>query len=104
MFNEILTGKASLEQKPEDPYRQPQVPDVTIDCDQCRKKFTKKANSPATKCVDCHLSNAALENANNTYASPVHDDAGWRVMKVFIYIGVIVLLAIIKYNLRHPRY
>lgn len=101
MFNEILTGKASLENRPKDPYREPEVPDVSVPCDQCRKPFTKKATSPAVKCVQCHMDNAALEAAqHNMYASPV-DDSGTRVMKVFLWIGVVILLGFIKYKIRY---
>lgn len=103
MFNEILTGKASLENKPkEDPYREPSVPDVSIACDQCRKPFTKKATSPATKCVQCHMDNAAMENAQmNMYATPVKDDSGMAVLKVFGYIGLVILLVWIKWQIRY---
>lgn len=101
MFNEILTGKASLETKPKDPYREPDVPDVTVPCDQCRRTFTKKATGPATKCVQCHMDNAAREAAltQNAYASPEATDAGWRVTKAFLWIGLVVLLGIVKWQM-----
>ncbi len=104
MFNEILTGKASLENKPkEDPYREQHVPDVTVPCDQCRRNFTKKANNPGTKCVQCHMDNAARDAAlmPSTYASPQASDAGWQVIKVFLYIGLVVLLVYLKWQIRH---
>jgi hypothetical protein len=101
MFNEILMGKASLENKPKDPYREPEVPDVSIACDQCRKPFTKKATSPAVKCVQCHMDNAALEAAQHNVYAPIGDDAGTRVMKVFLWIGVVIVLAVIKWQIRY---
>jgi hypothetical protein len=104
MFNEILTGKASLENKPkEDPYRVQSVPDVTVPCDQCRKNFTKKATSPATKCVQCHMDNAAREAAlaQNTYASPASSDPGMQVLKIFGYIALVALLIYLKWQIRH---
>lgn len=105
MFNEILTGKASLENKPrEDPYREQSVPDVSILCDQCRKTFTKKANSPATKCVQCHMDNAARDAAllqTNAYASSEASDATWQVVKIFLYIGLVALLIFLKWQIRH---
>lgn len=103
MFNEILTGKASLEDKPkEDPYRAQHVPDVTIPCDQCRRTFTKKATSPAKKCVQCHMDNAAREAALHqaAYASPPRND-GMQVLKVFGYIALFILLIWVKWQIRH---
>ncbi len=81
-----------------------EVPDVTIPCDQCRRNFTKKVNSPATKCVQCYMDNAAREAAlmQTSYAAPQEaDDAAWRVLKVFLYIGVVALLVYLKWQIRH---
>jgi len=104
MFNDILMGKASLEDKPkQDPYREPVVPDVTVPCDQCRKNFTKKATNRATKCVQCHMDNAARDAAllPSTYASPEASDAGWRVMKGFLYVALVILVIYLKYQIRY---
>jgi hypothetical protein len=58
MFNEILTGKASIEPKPAPlaPYREPgPVPPVTKTCVTCSTPYHAPASSPPGLCGRCNL-------------------------------------------------
>jgi hypothetical protein len=59
MFNEILTGKQTLDQPPVsmDPYRVESVPEVSVMCVSCLEDFkTKVQNKDAMRCPPCHVS------------------------------------------------
>jgi len=71
MFNEILTGKATLEPPPPamagGPYRAPEVPNENRTCAHCRQTFVVPATSPAQTCVACQLANAQASSPSYTY-------------------------------------
>ncbi|MDB4957099.1 MAG: hypothetical protein JWO36_4668 [Myxococcales bacterium] len=108
MFNEILTGKASLENKPPPagPYRESSVPDVTLTCTDCQKAFVTKAGSGATKCAVCHVlavqanaaaSSRAVENANATLRRSGSNATMFRIM---IVVAIAIGLGIFKTGMR----
>src|SRR5690349_6897190 len=69
MFNDILTGKATLEEKhAASPYREATVPDVTRTCVTCSQAFTTKATSTATQCTGCHLAGLEADQRANAQA------------------------------------
>ena len=57
MFNEILTGQASLEQKAvvADPYRQESIPQITLTCVDCAKTYPANIGTPPGRCGACHV-------------------------------------------------
>jgi hypothetical protein len=108
MFNEILTGKASIEPQPAvaDPYRQESVPDVSKTCVDCQQTFTTKITNPVTRCQRCHLT---LVEANAAASARAYAETeaqlsrerthAWIRRAVLILIcGTIV--AFIKYEMR----
>ncbi len=108
MFNEILTGKASLEDKPRetDPYRQESVPEISVICASCRKSFTTKVNSGAVRCSTCHL---AFVQANSAQSARALADANdWQrrdarsswLLKTVVIVVCSIGLAILKSGMR----
>ncbi|HEY4057965.1 MAG TPA: hypothetical protein VGM39_15225 [Kofleriaceae bacterium] len=78
MFNEILTGKATLEPKPPmgGPYREPEVPNESRRCAHCRQAFAVPVTSHAHTCVTCQLAAAqaaSLPVNYNSYPAPQRD-------------------------------
>ncbi len=69
MFNEILTGKATLEPPPApvEPYREPSVPEVPVTCASCGTSFRVKVGVEQKLCARCNLAaaeaNAAVQGA-----------------------------------------
>ena len=57
MFNEILTGKASLERQavPGAPYREPSVPEEKRACVSCGQPFPTLVTSAARTCSRCNF-------------------------------------------------
>jgi len=109
MFNDILTGKASLEEKPKsaDPYREESVPDITATCNRCHKAFLTKAGTSPAYCGPCKAivaqSNAALsaQQFANVNANIRSSDNGYRILRVGIMIVIGIGLAIFKSGMRH---
>lgn len=108
MFNEILTGKASLEEKPAaaDPYREPSVPDVSMTCPDCHKTFTTKVGSGATKCAVCHVLSAQAATAasghtyENVHEAHLRSGTNAKLVSLLVTVGLGIGLVIFKYQMR----
>ncbi len=99
MLNEILTGQASLEERRvADPYREPSVPDVTRSCVGCRRTFTTKATSDATRCGACYLAQSAP--STDAYAAIARDlersKANDRFLRGALLVGLSILIAVFR--------
>lgn len=99
MFNELLTGKATLEPPPapQSPYREPGVlPPVTHTCTTCHRSYRGRSGSIAGTCGSCQEINAR----NDALAFQQAEAAQQRVQnqhKLFVFIGsvVVVVLALV---------
>ncbi len=109
MFNEILTGKSSLEPKPEPmaPYREQGVPaPVRETCLGCKQVFQVPANTIATHCQSCRLSIIEINARNDRMAFLAAEDEARRASnshRLFALIGgivVVVGLGIFKFGMR----
>jgi hypothetical protein len=112
MFNEILTGKASLEAKPPavDPYREESIPaEITLTCLRCSKEYTAKGGTAAGNCGACNAviaqenaaaSAAAFREAENRFNK---NEASHAVMKTLLVIGFLVVIAFIRHQMRKAQ-
>lgn len=93
MFNEILTGQASLEPKPATggPYRENDVPNETRTCVRCRAAFMVPATSGAQTCVSCQLSAAQAASPPVNYNSYDYDLTPKRDY-TFLYIRIAIAI------------
>lgn len=111
MFNEILTGKASLEVKPPvDPYREESVPaEVTLKCLRCSKDYTAKGGAAPGNCGACNAI-IAQQNAAAS-AAAMHEaevrfnknEASHRVMKALLFVAFLVVIAFIRHQMRKAQ-
>lgn len=107
MFNDILTGKASLEPTPEGdgggPYRKPQVPQVSVTCVDCKKPYAVPANTPPGRCALCHVRFAEANTPMNVRANDWQErqDQSHRVFRVVVGIAIAVGVAIFRVGMRH---
>ncbi|HEY4176210.1 MAG TPA: hypothetical protein VGM90_05245 [Kofleriaceae bacterium] len=94
MFNEILTGKATLEPKPPmgGPYREPEVPNEQRSCARCRHPFVVPATSAAQTCVSCQLSLAQASSPPANYNSYDYD---LRPKRDYTFVYIRIAIAII---------
>jgi hypothetical protein len=62
VFNDILTGKASIEppREPISPYRENNVPPVRHACVSCHETYAAPAGSPRDRCPTCQLAMVEL--------------------------------------------
>jgi hypothetical protein len=67
VFNEILTGKATLTPEPPTagPYRTETVPMVSATCIACLQPFTVRAGTPAQRCGPCHVAHVEANMAHD---------------------------------------
>jgi hypothetical protein len=99
MFNEILTGKASLDPQPKplEPFREAgELPPVTETCVGCGRSFKAPANRIATHCASCMLQIAELNAANDRMAFVAAEAEAQRKQnsqRLFSIIGGIVVVA-----------
>jgi len=98
MFNEILTGQASLEPKPATggPYRENEVPNENRTCARCHGAFVVPATSTAQTCVSCQLSaaQAASPPANyNSYDYDLRPKRDYTFVYIRIAIAVMAMIA-----------
>ncbi len=112
MFNEILTGKASLEVKPPpaDPYREESVPaEITLKCLRCSKDYAAKGGAPAGNCGACNAIIAqqnAAASAAAMYEAELQfnkNEASHGVMKLLLFIGFLVVVAFIRHQMRKAQ-
>jgi cell division septation protein DedD len=96
VFNELLTGKATLDPppQPQSPYREPGVvPPVTHTCPTCRQAYRARAGSIAGTCGSCQ----EIQARNDALAFQQAEAAQQRVQnqhKLFVFIGSIVIVAL----------
>ena len=109
MFNELLTGKATLEPAPEPqaPYREPGVlPPLEHTCATCHRSYRGPAGSVAGTCASCQLAVRELDARNDALAFQQAEAAQQRVHnrhKLFVFIGglvVVALLGVFKFGMR----
>ena len=109
MFNELLTGKATLEPAPEPqaPYREPGVlPPLEHTCATCHQSYRGPAGSVAGTCASCQLAVRELDARNDALAFQQAEAAQQRVHnrhKLFVFIGglvVVALLGVFKFGMR----
>lgn len=112
VFNEILTGKASLEVKPPpvDPYREESIPaEITLKCLRCSKDYTAKGGTAAGNCGACNAliaqENAAASAAafREAEARFNKNEASHAVMKTLLVIGFLAVIAFIRYQMREAQ-
>jgi len=111
MFNDILTGKATLEPKPQvvDPDREPSIPQVTLTCVGCKQTYPANTGTPPGHCRVCNLAiveaNAAAsaralrEVENRMRRSAVSH----RVLKIIVVLLVGVGLVVMKTAMRKDQ-
>ena len=107
MFNEILTGKATLEPPVVvDPYREGTTPEVTLTCTDCQESFRTKVGSGATRCGVCRVKVMEAQRAENELAiahatySLQQSQSNAKVIR-YVVIAVIGFgLAFMKYQMR----
>lgn len=70
MFNEILTGKSTLERAPEQasPYRTESVPQISLTCVDCAAHYQAPVGTPVGRCGPCHLAMASRNQAASNAA------------------------------------
>jgi len=70
MFNEILTGKATLDPQPvsHSPYRTESVPQVTWTCVDCNANYQASVGTPRGRCGPCQLAMASRNQAASNAA------------------------------------
>jgi len=100
VFNELLTGKATLEPapQPQAPYREPGVlPPATHACATCRRSYQGPAGSIAGTCASCQLAVREINARNDALAFQQAEAAQQRVQnqhKLFVFIGSVVIIAL----------
>ena len=106
MFNEILTGKATLE-PPQAPAQAAVVfLDVTHSCVRCTKPYLAKSDSVPGHCPSCHsvvVQENAAESArayNAAAANIRSSEASVRLIKVLFVIAAAIVFGFIKYSMR----
>ncbi len=112
MFNDILTGKASVapEPAPMEPYReQGALPPVTETCVGCGMSFKAPAGTVATHCPSCQLRTFELNAQNDRMAFLAAEEDHRRKQnsqRLFAIIGgVVVLIGLVffRYGMRSQR-
>jgi hypothetical protein len=106
VFNEILTGKATLEPPPS-PV-QPGVVhlDVEHSCVRCTKSYLAKSGSAPAHCPSCHaivVQENAAESArayNAAAANIRSSEASVRLFKLLLVIAAAIVFGFIKYSMR----
>jgi hypothetical protein len=106
VFNEILTGKATLEPPRMTVEQVAALPDVTHSCVRCTKQYTAKASSPPGHCSACNaivVQENAAESArayNAAAANIRSSQASVRLIKVLFVIAISIVFGFIKYSMR----
>ena len=112
MFNEILTGKASLEVKPPpaDPYREESVPaEITLKCLRCSKDYTAKGGTAPGNCGACNAliaqenaaaSAAAFREAEDRFN---RNEASHRILKALLFVAFLIVVAFVRYQMRKAQ-
>ena len=108
MFNEILTGKASVELTPvpENPYRTEAVPNVSLTCVDCGTRYQAPIGTPVGRCGACHVALVSRNQAASMAAlhqSRAAIDArqrGHRWMRWALLAVVACTLGLIKRQMR----
>ena len=109
MFNELLTGKATLDPPPmaADPYRVESVPEVSVMCVSCLKDFkTKVHNSSAMRCPSCHVAFVEanqVESARALASAEARFERSRRDTRLWLFaVGAVISLALgfIRYQMK----
>lgn len=109
MFNDILTGKSSIEPKPApmDPYRQQGVvPAVKETCTGCGRTYETPSNTVATHCQSCRMQIFELNAQNERMAFHAAETEARRAQnshRLFAIVGGIVVvigLAFFRFGMR----
>src|SRR6185312_6104059 len=108
MFNEILTGKSSLEpaRTAESPYRTESVPQISLTCVDCHAHYLAPVGTPPGRCGACHVALVARNQAASQaalYGSLAAIDErrrGYRWMRWALLATVSVTLGLIKMQMR----
>ncbi len=109
MFNDILTGKASLEPKPEpqSPYREQAVlPPVQHVCVACGQRYKAPADSAPGRCPTCHVAMVEENTRQSALAAHAGQDhfrraaRSHRMLRGFLVIAIGVGVALFRYGMR----
>jgi hypothetical protein len=109
MFNDILTGKASLEPRPESesPYRQQAVlPPVRHACITCGERYQAPAGSSPGRCPTCHVAMVEENTRQSEHVARASEEQArrarrtWRVLRVVLGIAVAIAIGLFKYGMR----
>ena len=102
MFNEILTGKASLEPKPAAAIPPAALPPVQHDCIDCGRRYEAAAGSASARCGACHV---AMVERNTALSAQLMHATGDRMrrdarnrMIVRVVLGLVVSAGIIAFR------
>jgi hypothetical protein len=109
VFNEILTGKATLEQKPAaaDPYRQQSIPEITLTCSDCGATYKATVGTPPGRCGVCNVKLAERTTAANAQAHAAMHAAVERSqrshwwLKVALTVLICLAAGLCKMAMRH---
>jgi hypothetical protein len=107
MFNDILTGKASLDPKPAPgPYReQAALPPISHACIACGQTYQAPSGSAPGRCSPCHVSfveENARQSALAVQAGQEHlrrSEKSHRTMRTIFFITACLVAAAIKYGM-----
>lgn len=109
VFNDILTGKASLEPKPEaeSPYRKAaELPPVNHNCLACGASYQGPAGSVAGRCPTCYV---AMVTTNEAESNRIRGEAllgaekskrSMRIVKLTLFAGFAIAGGIMKAQMR----
>lgn len=108
MFNEILTGKSTLERAPAQasPYREESVPQITLVCSDCQARYQAPVGTPPGRCGACHVALVSRNQAASTAA--LHESLAaiderrrhYRWFRRAMILAVACVLAFIKFEMR----
>lgn len=109
MLNDILTGKASLEPRPESesPYRQQAVlPPVRHGCITCGQRYEAPAGSSPGRCPTCHVAMVEENTRHSALVARAAEEQArrsqrtWRVLRVVVGIAIAIAIGLFKYGMR----
>ena len=105
MFNEILTGKATLEAQPPQasPYReQATLPSIKHACMRCQQTYSAPAGSTAGNCPACCMTVAALSTdaVHRAMAEQARRDRSHKLFRGALFVVIAIGVAAFRWGMR----